>query len=306
MSEIIHVEDDSSSELTNASWRGKFYGMIREGHKSRVSPLFLRLSFGAFALIAGVLQVISGFKPELQQKMHNTFGVPASSSSDQKLNFPLYDPTKRDRFANDGGSDKKYKPAVIQGIQRIKLSQIKGIPTGSEVSAILTSGATNGTVTAKLTNDLMADGEVLFPTGTLLFGRGSSNDERLFIKFRRAILTDKTEVKVKAQAFDSKDRMVGLKGKKISDMAFKIAASSGLIFLGAVADGMKQSNDVNIFGQVAQKPSLHDAALNGVATASAEQGRALMNSMKNSESRVEVKVETPIVVVFGDDQETEN
>jgi hypothetical protein len=304
MSEIIHGEDDSSDELTSASWRGKFYGIIREGHKTRVAPWFLKAFFGFLALIASVLQLISGFKPELQEKIHDNFGIPPSSSTDERLNVPLYDATKDDRFSNYG-SGRKLKMPVIQGIQRIRLTTVKGIPTGSEASAILTSGATNGTVVAKLTQDLMADGEVLLPVGTLLFGRGASSDERLFIRFRRAILADKTEIKVKAQAFDSKDRMVGLKGKKMSDVAFKIAASSGLIFLGGLADGMKKTSDLNIYGQT-QKPSIQDAALNGIATANVEQGRELMNSMKNSESRVEVKVETPIVVVFGDEQETEN
>ncbi len=300
MSRIYNSEDDSN-DITDASWRSRFYGFIREGNKTRLAPGFIKIVFGLIAVAAVILQLVSSFKPIARENAEEKFKIPLGSTADAKLNIPLYDPAKSENRSKDASSS---RPVIVSGIQRIRLSQIKGVPTGSEVKAILSSGGTNGTVVAKLTEDLMADGEMIFPSRTLLFGRGNSNDERLYIRFRKAILPDKSEVKIKAQAFDMSDRIVGLKGKKISDVAFKIAASSGLIFLGGLADGMKQT-EMNIYGQP-QKPSIKDVALNGIATASLEQGRELMNSMKNSEARVEVKSETPIVVVFGDDQEEAN
>jgi hypothetical protein len=83
-------------------------------------------------------------------------------------------------------------------------------------------------------------------------------------------------------------------------MAFKLAASSGLIFLSGLADGLKSSDSVNIFGPQA-KPSTRDAALNGVATATSEQGKELLTSMKNEQERIEVGAETSVIVIFGND-----
>lgn len=296
---MIKIFRKSPDGLTQESLRSRFYGLVLEGHKERVAPWFVKLTFALMAVIVALVQIVSSFRPDFKRVVDSTVGLPtANVSPDEHLKLPLYNPA-HERELSKYTERQKGRPAQVERIQRISLSGLKGIPTGSEVSAILSSGGANGTVIAKLTENLTADGDILLPKNTVLFGKGSSSDERLYVQFRKAILPDKTEQKIKAQAFDQKDRMVGLKGKKISDVAFKIAASSGLIFLSGMADGLKQNMTTDIFGN--RKPSIHDAALNGVATATAEQGKRMMDSMNKEDARVEVAVQTPIVVVFGDD-----
>lgn len=47
--------------------------------------------------------------------------------------------------------------------------------------------------------------------------------------FSKAVLPDHTSLKIKSLAYDGGDRILGVKGRKVSDYAFRLAASSGLI-----------------------------------------------------------------------------
>lgn len=297
------VELGPDERLTSESWRSKFNVLIREGRKNRVSPWFLKVIFCLLAAAAIALQLMSGFKPEVRTKVEQVFSIPRASENEATVSVPPFDPRPAPE-PNSHRQRSSLENSRPPKIQHIRLTGFEGIPTGTEVPATLSSGGTNGTVIAKLSKNLTADGEVLLPRGTTLYGRGSSSDDRLYVRFKRAILPDKSEQKIKAQAFDAKDRMVGLKGKKISDVAFKIAASSGLIFLAGMAEGLREEQ-VSIYG-TPRKPTVRDAALNGVTTATLEQGKELMNSMKNEEARVEVKFSTEILVIFGDDGESVN
>jgi GTPase involved in cell partitioning and DNA repair len=75
-------------------------------------------------------------------------------------------------------------------------------------------------VKATLSEPLIVDGEIVADKGSVLYGRGNSSEERLYVSFSKLIKKDKTEMKIKAQAFDSKDRILGLKGSKVGDYAF--------------------------------------------------------------------------------------
>jgi len=295
-------EQDSAEWVSSHSWRTKFYGLIHEGHKQRVSPLALKVFVCCLATIAAALQIFSGVN-DSATKMSISIEGPRISfgGPDANLKIPAFDPKKQQNQINEQQRllNRQSSPA-IKRLQAIKLSSMRGVPTGTEALAILSSGGTNGTVVARLKDSVIVDSEVVLPARTVLFGQGTSSDERLFIRFKKAILPDKSEQEIQAQVFDSKDRMVGLKGKKVSDMAFKIATSSGLIFLGGLADGLKSNNSVNIFGPQA-KPSVRDAALNGVGVATSEQGKQMLESMRNEQARIEVKAETPVIVIFGND-----
>jgi hypothetical protein len=296
---------DDADWISSHSWRTKFYGLIREGHKERVSPLALKILVGCIATVVATLQIFSGFSSDSLPHKTPSFEGPRISfgDSDYDLNVPSFDPKKQQAQMMEQEMKlqrQRRTPQVVGKLQTIRLSTIKGVPTGTEAQAVLSSGGTNGTVIAKLKEPVIIDGEVILPVKTVLFGRGSSTEERLFIRFKKAILPDKSEQEIQAQVFDSKDRMVGLKGKKVSDMAFKLAASSGLIFLSGLADGLKTNDSVNIFGPQA-RPSVRDAALNGVATATSEQGKGMLESMKNDQARIEVGAETSVIVIFGND-----
>jgi hypothetical protein len=197
----------------------------------------------------------------------------------------------------------KMKSMLFQPLKAISLQPKIDVPIGSEVPATLSSGGSNGTVTALLDASVEADGDVVLPKGTLLYGKGNSSDERLYITFTTAVFPDKKKQKVKAAAFDQNDRMEGLKGKKISDYAFKLATSAGLFFLGELADGMRDDNYSNPFAQ--HRTTVKDAALNGVSTATLETGKNMLQKMNEKKSRIEVKATTKIIVIFGDNSETQ-
>jgi hypothetical protein len=300
-----NFERDDAEWVSSHSWRTKFYGLIQEGHKERVSPIAIKVIVGCLAIVVATLQIFSGVSSESSKNALPSFeGAKLHFEvSDSNLNIPAFDPQKQreQEIERERKLQRQRQiPPIVGRLQTIRLSTLKGVPTGTEVQAVLSSGGTNGTVVAKLKESVMVDGEVILPAKTILFGRGFSSEERLFIRFKKAILPDKTEQVIQAQVFDNNDRMVGLKGKKVSDTAFKLAASSGLIFLSGLADGFKTNDSVNIFGPHS-KPNVHDAALNGVATATSEQGMQMLESMKTGQARIEVGAETLVIVIFGND-----
>ncbi len=291
--------------LARRTWSESLSRFIPDGRKEKINSLWLKIILGLSfsALMAG--QVFNK-TPNFESKPEEGVGIPTGVYSGQSQ--VIYQPKTYDDLAEiekeRTARQKAYSTRALpkpEPLSVINLTKLTEIPTGSEVKAILISGGTNGTVTAKLTEPLIIDGDNLLPTRTILFGKGSSSDERLYVKFSKAILPDKKEFKIVAEAFDQKDRMLGLKGKKVSDYAFKIAASSGLIFLGGMADGMQEEGGSPF---APKRKSARDAALNGVATASLEQGKRIMDSMDN-QSRIEVQATSPIVVIFSDSSNTE-
>ena len=299
-------EVKDSETLTSDSWRPKFYGLIREGRKFRVSNAFVRHSVMIASLGVLVLQVYSALKPSFKRSADLVFAPPQVRADMDSIYVPDVMNAKRDLEI-----EKKRRSAtvssrpfpIIERIKPVNLSGIDGIPAGSEVKAQLVSGGANGMVKAQLAESLSVQGESVLPKGTVLLGKGSSSDDRLYIAFRRAILPDKTEMKIKALAYDAKDRVIGLKGKKVSDYAFKLAASAGLIFLGGVADGMRDDYSSSPFVQ--KRPTMRDAALNGVSTSTSDLSHQMLESMKNSQERVVVDHSSQLIVIFGDSDATE-
>lgn len=223
------------------------------------------------------------------------FDIPNLLSDEHRATYvpDIFDPIRSVSIPMD--NSKKLKPdGRFSKIELISLTNFRKIPTGAEANATLVSGGTNGLIKAELSEELRFDGIQYLPARTILMGTGTSSDDRLFISFKKAIGPGGKVLKVSAQGFDFSDRLLGLKGKKISDYAFKIAASSGLIFLGALAES--QQSTEGSFLQPRRK-SLKDSALDGVATATAEQGKRLIDSM-DIQSRVEVKANTNLIVIF--------
>jgi hypothetical protein len=287
------------TKLTRESWRAKGYGLIEEGHKLRVSSTGLRHAAWIVGIVVVAVQLYSAFKPSFRKSTENFFAPPEVRSD-----LPTYVPPIMDA-KRDAQLSKKERLALIKSrplplVERIKpinLIGFKGIPPGSEVTAQLVSGGANGMVKAQMTETLKGGGEDLLPKGTILIGKGSSSDDRLYIAFRKAVRPDGESTKIAALAYDVKDRVVGLKGKKISDYAFKLAASAGLIFLGGVADGMRDDNSQNPFYQ--KRPTMRDAALNGVSSATSDLSKQTLESI-NQQERVVVEHSTKLIVIFGD------
>ena len=181
-------------------------------------------------------------------------------------------------------------------IEVLSFVSAKEIPPGAEGKAVLLTGATNGLIKARLTEPVKVDGVSLLDTGVLLIGQGRSTEERLYVDFKKAVFRDGKSVNISAQAYDSSDTIVGLKGSLVGDMGLKLAASSGLNFLSGMAVGLK-APAYDEYGRPL-RPSVGDAALNGVAQATSEQAKSYMDAIKNRPPIIEVKAGTVFTVTF--------
>ena len=202
---------------------------------------------------------------------------------------PLVIRIKSESFLNQ----KNYRPMKINVVSFMNQTQI---PPGAEAMAVLLSGATNGLIKARLTQPLKVDGVSILDAGTVIVGDGRSTEERLFINFTKAVFKDGKFIRISAQAYELADQILGLKGSRVGDYTMKLAASSGLYFLSGMAAGLKQQ-DALLPGQVV-RPSVGDAALNGVSTAAGEQAKQYLEGMKNKAPIIEVKAGTEFILTF--------
>jgi hypothetical protein len=273
---------------------------VRDGGKSKPSKLLLSL-VGALGVIVAIgLQFLSTVQTS---RISSAVEAPKIDLSAQIKPPEITSAAEAERATERLALGKKMHSMTFQPLKAVSLQPKLEVPLGSEVSATLSSGGSNGTVTALLDASVESDGDVVLPKGTLLYGKGTSSDERLYVTFSSAVFPDKKRQKVRAAAFDQNDRMEGLKGKKISDYAFKFAASAGLFFLGGLADGMRDNQNTNPFVQ--QRTTARDAALNGVSTATLETGKNMLQKMNEEKSRIEVKATTKVLIIFGDPSESQ-
>ncbi len=296
-------QDAEAKNLTAESWRPKMYGLFREGRKLRVSNGLIRaLIIGTGVTIFG-FQVFSLFKPSIKRTTEIMFSPPQVRSDIEQVYVPPIMNEKREAEFEKVRQRKfrgqiKREPVIIDRIKPIQLGRVAGIPSGSEVLAELKSGGTNGMIKVVLVENLAVAGDILLPAKSVLLGQGSSSEKRLYVAFHKAIMPDKSETKISALGYDEKDRMLGLKGKKISDHAFRLATSAGLIFLGGMADGMRADYSPSPFEQ--RRTTTRDAALNGVSTATSDMSRQMIDGMKSQQERVEVAHSTRLIIIFGD------
>ncbi len=183
---------------------------------------------------------------------------------------------------------------VITPIKVVSFAGMTKIPPGSEGKAILLTGATNGLIKARLTENLKVDGVTYLDAGTLLLGYGRSTEERLFVQFNKAVFRDGKFIAISAQAYDATDSILGLIGSRAGDMGIKLAASAGLHFLSGLSAGMQIPQDL----VHPRKPSLEEASMNGISIAAAEQAKAFMEDIKQKAPVIEVKAGTKFIITF--------
>jgi hypothetical protein len=163
--------------------------------------------------------------------------------------------------------------------------------------ARLVSGASNGLVQAELTEPLRANGETFLEPGVVLVGRGTSTEERLFVRFDQVVLKNGSIEAIDAHACDKKHKIVGLKGSKVGKRVLNIAGSIGLGFIGGMAEGLQETKGQQ--GVVIKKPTLKNSLLNATSTTALEQSRNLMGGLKNKNQIIEVSAGTEICVIIG-------
>lgn len=194
---------------------------------------------------------------------------------------------------------RRRKPRVVvyyKGPELIKRPNLLKIPPGSMVKAELVSGASDGTVKAKLLTDLTINGESLVESGSTLLGKGKSGRNRLHITFNQLISPDGSFRQTSAVAADLKDQIVGLKASRLGYYGTRLLAATGLNFVAGVSEGLQEQEAIG--EQVVKKPSMKNALLNGAGHAAIELSRETMNDMKNSPATFEFPPGTEIFVIF--------
>lgn len=189
-------------------------------------------------------------------------------------------------------------------IKVLTLRALSEIPIGSETKAILVSGATDGIVKAKITQSLNVDGEPLIPENSILFGKGKSGEERLYVEFNKVIFPSGESFQILAQSFDPSDKIQGLKGAIVGTRAKKMGMAMGMGFLGGMADGMRETSGSSLF--MNQKPTMKDAALSGASKAALNQSEAYLEEMKKSPNIIEVKSGTEFIIIIDEPKKKEN
>lgn len=191
------------------------------------------------------------------------------------------------------------RPIVVRyaGVQSIGRPKAARIPPGSLVRAVLTTGASNGPVRAELRESLRIQGETLIAEGSALIGNGQSTEDRLYIRFGQVVYRDGSFEPIQAQAADSKDQTVGLKGSKVGRYAMKLGAAVGLNFASGMAEGLQQKEAVG--QQTVNKADARNAFLNGASRASLELANETMSDLKNQTPVIEVPAGTEILILFG-------
>ncbi len=190
---------------------------------------------------------------------------------------------------------------------KIKVLTLRGlseIPIGSEAKATLVSGGTDGIIKAKLTQPLVVDGEPIVPENSILFGKGKSGDERLYVEFSKVIFPTGESYSILAQAFDQSDKIQGLKGSVVGSRSKKMGMAMGLGFMGGMADGLRDTSGSSFF--ITQKPSVKDAALGGASKAALDQSAAYLEEMKKSPNIIEVKSGSEFFIIIDEPKKKDN
>jgi type IV secretory pathway VirB10-like protein len=247
--------------------------------------------FGVFVLFQLSLPENERFSsPEpiaTPQLISESVSFPVNVQNENSLN--------KDREIKTGG--RKNGPKYLGPQLILRPRNLSQIQPGSMMQAILVSGASNGLVKAKATENLVINGETLIDAGTILIGQGSSGEERLSINFSQAIFSDGTMGQINAVAADQSDKIVGLKGSGIGAKTISIAGSVGLGFVGGLSEGLQESQGQQ--GVLVKNPTWKNALLNATSATAFEQSRNLMQSLKDNHPAIEIAPDTSFMVIFG-------
>lgn len=267
---------------------------VREQEK--IGPWVKR---GGLSLLALAVLIIL-FKPDPsppQQQKDGQIPPPSVDGSQPAINTGQYnrgDDVRRsiaEKHRTVSGQVVKLSgPKLIPRSVKIK------VPPGTEAAAVLLTGASNGLVKVKLKNDVTVAGENFLPAGAVLIGQGTTNDDRLFVHFTKAVTDDATVATIEAEIADGSDKTVGLKGSFWATHGGRLAAGAGLNFIAGASAALQDTQGQ--FGAVVTKPTMRNAILNGTAQAALQESNDIASKYKNSPPAVEIRAGTNVVIIF--------
>jgi hypothetical protein len=274
----------------------------RDGNKTLVNAAALKWT-GAVGVVvfaalqfsdSGTVSASSGLRPE-------PIDVPPPSSSSMQHEFPVVVERPLATQADSNGRPRRGGVLKLAGPQLIaRPRNLAAIPPGSLVKATLVSGASNGPAKAKLEEPLIVNGDLLLEEGAVLVGQGNSTEERLMLSFTQVVFRDGSFGNVQAQACDSSDQIVGLKGSRIGTKTLSLAGSVGLGLVGGLTEALQDTQGQQ--GVAVRPPSLRNALLHATATTALDQSRNLMSDLKEERPVIEVPAGTILSVLFGGGQ----
>ncbi len=189
-------------------------------------------------------------------------------------------------------------PLRLAGPKLIIRSRNVEIPPGTLARAELVTGASNGAVKAILKDAVRVNGETLIEAGSTVLGRGSSTEDRLFVTFTKVLHKEGDVSQVAAEAADSSDKTMGLKGSKVASRAIKLAANVGLKFVAGATTALQETEGQS--GVAVKKPTMKNAFLSGAAESALEQSNQIASEYKNSAPVIEVKAGTEFFLFFAE------
>ena len=283
--EVIAMSDDGEKQ----GWfQGRFYR--KEGNKYVLDS---KVSQGVFVSAVLILLIGVMFKDTSSTKRADTVINPpdrvATYQHDITLN--VYSDTDEKK-----SETQKRRQVKFERLSLVSSTKKLEIPLGAQARGVLVTGGTNGPVKVRLLEDLISHGEVFIKEGAILWGRGSSTDERLLISFTKYVDENGKARKITANAFDMSDQILGLKGSVIGRTSKKLLSGAGLGVAGALQT-MQQTD--NLGGMPVVRPNLENAMLNGASTVALGMAEQELEELKNKQNVIEVKKGTRVMIVFG-------
>ncbi len=297
--EIKQAEVTIETDEKTRPWGSGGYFKAQDGLKEKIGGAEAKLVFYAVIIFISVFTLFAR-----QDHKKDTRGS-AMSSPPLSSQAPMAVPEIKTKTEEANyRRNTRFEEAHLGKIKVFNLRGSGEIPTGSEARAVLESGATNGIVKGRLTSPLLVNDEAFLPEGAIIFGKGRSTEERLYVEFHKAILPSGETIGIRAQAFDESDKIIGLKGSAVGSKTKKMTMGMGFGFIGGLAEGLQEDTSGTVFG-LQRKRSMRDAALGGASRAALDQSQAMIDEMKNFQEIIEVKKGTEFFIIIDDPKEKE-
>jgi len=287
----VEIQSDSGEKV---QWGVNLF-FFKDGGKLTIRK---RTALIVGLLVVCVVSVLQSFDPSTNVVPVGESSIITPAGLSTQKSFDLAEAPRETGLSakRAGGKSVKYTGPQLS----LRPRDLKMIPPGSMIKAVLLSGGSNGLVRAEVKEALTVDGATFIEEGSTLLGNGGSTEERLYIAFSQVIFKDGTFGQVQAQACDQSDQIVGLKGSKVGTKTLNIVGSIGLGFVGGMAEGLQDTQGQQ--GVAVRPPTIRNALLNATATTAIQQSQEMMSDLKNKQPIIEVPAGTEVCIIFGGGQ----
>lgn len=187
------------------------------------------------------------------------------------------------------------KPQIL-GAEIIQRKSSVTIPSGVIVKAQILSQSPQGRIRAVLSESVYVQGEEILTTGVTITGIGQSMNDRLQIRFNKALDKNGKSTAIEAVACEE-DQSLGLKGEKTSRNAWLMATGAGLNVLSQASRGVNP----NFSNEASLEDRLKNSAINEASRSALDQSQNYLSDFKNQKSIIQVSSGTTFYLLFEGD-----